>query len=184
MAGLTNLVSEELLEWFACDIDEGDAPELHLVGFATASSYGASAFCSNTRRNGRDRTFHIDAESMEATETERPDVAELVASRRASHACIGADGMSVDGVTLPLVEMFLFVDEIEFFWWPSPHWTRERVVAFFALLLRLLDVTGRGALRPDPRYPATARRRLADAMSRLIGDSRPIDLDGRRPGDS
>jgi len=184
MPGLTNRVSEELLEWFARDIDEGDAPELHLVGLRDGELVRCFSVLQQHAPQWSDREFHVDAESVDATVAERPDVAELVSSRRASYACIGADGITVDGVTLPPVEMFLFVDEIQFFWWPSPDWTRERVAAFFALLLRLMGYTEMGALRPDPRYALTARRRLAEVMSRLIGDSRPIDLGGRRPGDS
>ena len=184
MPGLTDLVPDELLEWFACEIDEGYAPELHLVGLRDGELVRCFDALQRCAPQWSDRTFHIDAEGIEATVAERPEVAELVAGRRASHACIGAHGITVDVVTLPLVEMFLFLDEIQFFWWPSPDWTRERVAAFFALMLRLLDTTQAGALRPDPAYPPEARRKLAEAMARLVGDATRIDLGDRSPGDS
>jgi hypothetical protein len=109
------------------------------------------------------RTFYIDAEGVEVTVRERPDVARLVAQGRASHACVGAEGIAVAGVELPLVETFLFVDEMQLFWWPDATWTPERVAAFFALLMRLLTLAPAAYLRPDPRYPATTRRTLVSS---------------------
>ena len=83
---MTNM-DPRLVDWFADEQDEGDAPEPHLVGL---------------RPGDLERSF------------------------------------AVDGVELPLVEMFLSPEEIEFFWWPDREWSAERVAAFFGLLARLL----------------------------------------------
>jgi hypothetical protein len=109
---------------------------------------------------------------------DRPDVAQLVARRRASHACLGAEGIAVDGVELPLVEMFLDVDEMQFFWWPDASWTPERVAAFFLLVIRLLALAPATRLRPDPRYPAASRRRLGELIGRVLGDPSRLDYAG------
>ena len=112
------------------------------------------------------------------TVREKPDVAQLVAQGRASHACLGAEGIAVDGVELPLLEMFLFVDELQFFWWPDASWTPERVAAFFALVRRLLALAPAAYLRPDPRYPATSRRTLGELIGRVLGDPSRLDYAG------
>ena len=51
---------------------------------------------------------------------------------------VGAERIAIGGVELPLVEMFLFTDEVQFFWWPGAEWTPRRVAGFFALLAQML----------------------------------------------
>jgi hypothetical protein len=74
--------------------------------------------------------------------------------------------------------MFLFPEEIQFFWWPDARWTRDRVAAFFALMMRLLALAPPASLRPDPRYPATSRRTLGDLVARVLGDPSRLDYGG------
>lgn len=170
-------LAPELLEWFRVEIDEGDSPELHLVGLTQGELSTCFAAIQQLGPRWSSRTFHIDDEGVDVTVAERPEVAELVASGRASHACLGAEGITVAGIELPLLEMFLFADEIEFFWRPSPNWTPERVAAFFALLERLLALAPEAALRPDPRYPPGARRVLGEHIARVLGDPSRVDTD-------
>ena len=101
------------------------------------------------------------------TVREKPDVAQLVAQGRASHACLGAEGIAVDGVELPLLEMFLFVDELQFFWWPDASWTPERVAVFFALVRRLL------ALAPAAYLRQTLGTRVVPSAARRCDDLKP-----------
>ena len=178
LAVIRERLDPELVAWFGDEEDVGDAPELHLVGLAP----GELVECFETIRSlgarWNDRTFYIEDEQVDVTVAERPEVAELVAADRASHTCIGAEGITVDGVELPLLEMFLDADEIEFFWWPDPEWTAERVAALFALLLRLLEIAPAAALRPDPRYPIDARRRLGRLIARAIDNESRLDYGG------
>jgi hypothetical protein len=172
-------LAPELVDWFACEIDKGDAPELHLVGLQPGDLERCFAAIVERAPEWNDRTFHIDDEGVDVTVREKPDVAQLVAQGRASHACLGAEGIAVDGVELPLLEMFLFVDELQFFWWPDASWTPERVAAFFALVRRLLALAPAAYLRPDPRYPATSRRTLGELIGRVLGDPSRLDYAGR-----
>jgi hypothetical protein len=165
----------ELVEWFAREIDKGDAPELHLVGLQAGDLERCFAAIAEPAPRWNDRTFHIDDEGVDVTVQERPDVAQLVARGRASQACLGAEGITVDGVELPLVEMFLFVDEMWFFWWPGAGWTADTVAAFFALVMRLLALAPTASLRPDPRYPTTSRRTLGEHIGRVLGDPSRLD---------
>ena len=75
------------------------------------------------------------------------------------------DGITVDGVELPTLSMFIHRDAIQFFWDAGPPWTERHVGAFLALLAQLLDVAPEAALRPDPSYPEP--RRLL--LGRLFG---------------
>jgi hypothetical protein len=160
----------QLVDWFAREIDKGDAPQLHLVGLRGDDLERCFAAIAQRTARWNDRTFHIDDEGVDVTVQERPEVARLVAQRRASNACLGTEDIVVDGVQLPLVEMFLFPDEIQFFWWPDAGWTPDRVAAFFALLERLLALAPAASLQPDTRYPAGNRRTLADLIARVLGD--------------
>jgi hypothetical protein len=162
----------ELVDWFRTEIDKGDAPELHLVGLQPGELVRCFDAIGRSGARWNDRTFYL--EGSDVTVAERPDVASLVAHGRADHACVGAHGITVQGVELPLLEMFLFSDEIRFFWWPGADWTTERAAALFGLLDRLLTLAPGATLHPDPRYPEPARRRLADLISQLIsGPCRP-----------
>jgi hypothetical protein len=160
----------ELIDWFASEINKGDAPELHLVGLRPGDLERCFAAIVELGPQWNDRTFYIDDEGVDVTVHERPDVARLVAQGHAHHACIGAERITVDGVELPLLEMFVDADEVMFFWWPSPAWTPERVAAFLALVKRLLALAPAASLQPDPRYPAASRRRLAELIGRALGD--------------
>jgi hypothetical protein len=171
-------LAPELVDWFACEIDQSDAPELHLVGLQAGELERCFAAIVELSPRWNDRTFHIDDEGVDVTVHERPDVAQLVARGHASHACLGSEGIAVDGVELPLVEMFLFVDEMQFFWWPDASWTPHRVAAFFALVMRLLALAPAASLRPDPRYTATNRRRLGELIGRVLGDPSRLDYAG------
>jgi hypothetical protein len=171
-------LAPELVDWFACEIDKGDAPELHLVELQAGDLERCFAAIVELGPRWNDRTFHIDDEAVDVTVRERPDVAQLVAQGRASHACLGAEGIVVGGVNLPLVEMFLFVDEMQFFWWPDDSWTPDRVAAFFALVMRLLALAPAASLRPDPRYPTTTRRTLGELIGRVLGDPSRLDYAG------
>jgi hypothetical protein len=174
--GLPNELPPELREWFSVEIDLGDAPELHLVGLEAAEFVR----CFDTLRRyagiWSSRTFHIDAENADVTIGERPDVAELVVRREVSVACVGTDNFEVDGVRLPLIDMFLYPHEIQFFWWPSDEWQPEQIGAFFRLLTELLDLAPAAELSVDPRYPEPSRRRLGRAVGRSIGKPSRIRL--------
>ena len=174
----------ELVEWFSSDVDEGDAPELHVVGLRDGDLVRCFDVLQQHAPCWSDRRFHLDDERVDVTVDERPDVAELVASGRVTYACIGAEAISIDGVVLPLLEMFLYADEMQFFWWPGDAWTRERVAAFFMLLLELIGIADGARLRPDPRYSLPARRALGEAMSKVVGTTERLDLDARLPGTS
>ncbi len=167
----------ELVAWFAVEEDESYAPELHLVGLKPGELVRCFEILSRGAR-WNDRTFHVDAEAIDVTVDERPDVAELVAHGSASHACIGAEGIRVGDTELPLLEMFLVDDEIQFFWWPRPAWTTERVAALFALMARLLTVAPSARLRPDPIYSPAIRHRLGRGIARIVGENR-LDYGGR-----
>jgi hypothetical protein len=155
---------------------KGDAPELHLVGLKAAEFVR----CFDTLRlhagPWSSRTFHIDVENAEVTIADRPDVAELVVRREVSVACVGTDAFEVDGVRLPLVDMFLYPHEIQFFWWPSDEWQPEQIGAFFRLLTKLLDFAPTAELSVDPRYPESSRRRLGKAVGRFIGQPSRVAL--------
>jgi hypothetical protein len=169
--------SRELLEWFDTEVDEGDAPELHLTGLLAGDLSRCFSVIAGGSPRWSDRTFHIDADARDYTVSQRPDVAELVASGQAPFACIGAEGIKIAGVELPLLEMFLFASAIQFFWWPSSAWTVERVSAFFALLVDLLKAAPTSKLTPDPRYPAASRRRLVAAIAAFIGEPARVDAE-------
>ncbi len=168
--GVRARLAPELVDWFAREIDRGDAPELHLVGLQPGDLERCFAAIAESAPKWNDRTYHIDAEGVDVTLHERPEAARLVAQGRASHACLGAERIVVDGIELPLVEMFLFADEIQFFWWPDAAWTPERVAAFFVLIGRLLALAPAASLRPDPRYPADSRRRRGELIGSALGD--------------
>jgi hypothetical protein len=172
---LRTRLAPELVEWFADDVDIGDAPELHLVGLQPGELERCFAAIGELAPRWNDRTFHLDDEGIDVTVRERPDVAQLVAERRASYACLGAEGIVVEGVELPLVEMFLYVEEIQFFWWPDVAWTPDRVAAFFALVTQLLALAPAASLRPDPRYPPASRQALGELIGRVIGDASRVD---------
>lgn len=139
-------------------------PELHLVGL-TADQVAAVV-------------AHLDR--LGAEWDERPDVAALVA--RGEHVCVGADGITVDGTTLPCVSMFVYPDSIEFFWDAGRPWTERHVESFLALLAQILGLAPEAALRPDPSYREEQRRLLG----RLIGDAvgRPDRIDLGEPASS
>jgi hypothetical protein len=176
VAALRERLEPGLVEWFRPQEDDaGDGPELHLVGLREGDLVACFAAIAESRPRWNDRTFYIDDEEIDVTVEQRPDVAELVAAGRSSVACVGAQGIAVEGVELPLVEMFLLPEEIELFWWPSFEWSPERVAAFFALMLRLLELAPAAALRPDPRYTSEARRTLGALIARLLGDDARLD---------
>jgi hypothetical protein len=165
----SNDLPSELVEWFSVEINLGDAPELHLVGLEDDELLRCFAVLQARAAGWSRRTFHIDAQGIDVTVGDRPDVAELVLTRQASFACIGTDQLDLNGVRLPLLEMFLYPSEIQFFWWPSPDWTPERIAAFLGLLVELLDLAPTAALLPDTRYPAAGRERLARALVSYLG---------------
>ena len=171
-------LAPELVDWFACGIDKGDAPELHLVGLQPGDLERCFAAVVELAPRWNDRTFHIDDEGVDVTVRERPEVAQLVAHGRASHPCLGAEGLTVDGVELPLVEMFLFVDEMQFFWSPDGSWAPARVAVFFVLVMRLLALAPAAYLRPDPRYPAARRRTLGELIGHVLGDPSRLEYAG------
>jgi len=173
---LSDDLPPELREWFSVEIDMGDAPELHLVGLETTEFVRCFDTLRRYAGTWSGRTFHIDAENADVTIAERPDVAELVARREVSVACVGTDALEVDGVRLPLVDMFLSPQEIQFFWWPSDEWQPDRIAAFFRLLTELLDLAPAAELSVDPRYPKDSRRRLGRAVGRFIGKPSRIQL--------
>jgi hypothetical protein len=167
----------ELVQWFSVEVDQGDAPELHLAGLEADGLVRCFAVLHAHADKWSARTFHIDAEGIDVTVVDRPEVAELVVSRQVGVACVGTDELDVDGVRLPLVEMFLYPSEIQFFWWPSAQWKAERITAFLGLLVELLDLAPGSELRPDPRYLAPARSALGRALASYIG--RPSQVSPR-----
>ncbi|HEV2811677.1 MAG TPA: hypothetical protein VGW10_00380 [Solirubrobacteraceae bacterium] len=165
----------ELVFYFADEEDAaGDAPELHLDRLGPRDLVRCFDAIVEHGARWNDRTFYIEDEDVDVTVAERPEVAELVAAGRVHGPCIGAEGIAVDGVELPLVEMFLHEDEINFFWWPDAAWTDERVAAFFVLLVRLLDLAPAAVLLPDRRYSPEVRRELAAMFARVIGDAERV----------
>jgi hypothetical protein len=121
-----------------------------------------------THRGARwnDRTFSLDAEGIDVTVSQRPDVAALVVSGQAGHACVGADGIGLDGVELPTLSMFIYSDSIEFFWETGPPWREGHVPVFLAIMRELLDLAPDAALRPDPALLEEFRTALGDAIGR------------------
>lgn len=176
IAELRARLDPELVEWFS---DEeaagGDAPELHLTGLGPGDLERCFAALVERGARWNDRTFYIEDEEVDVTVDERPEVAELVAAGRTASSCIGAEGITVDGVELPLVEMFLYVDEIQFFWWPRAAWTEERVAAFFALMMRLLELAPGAVMRVDPRYAPEPRQWYGAMIARVIGNQTRVE---------
>lgn len=158
----------ELVEWFSVDVDEGDFPELHLAGLERDELVGCFSVMQSLASGWSDRTFHIDDPGIDVTVGERPDVAELVLAGQVSVACVGTDQIEVQGVRLPLVDMFLYPSQIQFFWRPGEWWTPERIAGFLGLLVGFLDLAPGAELRPDPRYPTAARERLGRALGAYI----------------
>ena len=161
-------VDRRLVEEFTDTGDEQPGnvqPEVHVVGLSGRDVVALVGHLNRLGATWNEQTFHLDAEGIDVTVSERPDVAELVVAGRAAYACVGADGITVDGVELPTLSMFIHRDAIQFFWDAGPPWTERHVGAFLALLAQLLDVAPEAALRPDPSYPEP--RRLL--LGRLFG---------------
>lgn len=175
--GSLDSLPPQLLEWFSVEIDEGDKPELHLIGLADGDLPRCFDVLQRHVACWSDRTFYVDAEQRDFSVQQRPDVADLVTNGAASFACIGAQGMMVSGIELPLVEMFLFKNQIQFFWSPSPAWTAEGVAAMFQLLNELLDISAESRLVPDPRYPEQSRRSLGAAIAAFLGEPTRVAVD-------
>lgn len=162
-------IPAELVEWFSVEVDLGDFPELHLAGLERDELVKCFRVMQSLASGWSDRTFHIDAQGIDLTVGDRPDVAELVLAGQVSVACVGTDQIEMQSVRLPLVEMFLYPSEIQFFWRPGKSWTPERIATFLGLLIGFLDLAPRSELRPDPRYPAAARERLGRALAAYTG---------------
>lgn len=171
-----NDLPPELQEWFSVDVDQGDKPELHLVGLEVSEFLRCFDVLRRCAGSWSDRTFHIDAEHADVTMAQRPDVAELVARGEVTVACVSTDGLSVNGVDLPLIEMFLYPHEIQFFWRPSEEWEPERVAAFFSLLHDLLGLAPAAQLAVDTRYPRSSRERLGAAAGEFLGQPARVRL--------
>ncbi len=167
----------ELLEWFSVEVDVGDAPELHLIGLVGGDLLRCFNILQSHRPHWTDRTFFIESEGIDVNVRDRPDVAELIEAGAVPVACIGAEGLEVGGVTLPLIEMFLYPAVIEFFWWPSEQWTRASVVEFLSLVTELLAAAPSSEIEPDPRYPVSARRILGDALANYLGQRDRVRVD-------
>lgn len=180
VSDLAPRLNADLVDWFRVEIDEGDAPELHLVGLQQGDVTRCFGAFSEFEPRWTDRTFYIDDEDVDMTIHQRPELPQLLEEGRVTHACLGAERLTVDGVELPLVEMFWLVDAIEFFWWPGKAWSRRRVAAFFVLLQALLALVPTGALRPDPRYPGEARKAYGDLIAHLLGDPDRLDYGDAR----
>ena len=61
---MTNM-DPRLVDWFADEEDEGDAPELHLVGLQPGDVERSLAVLVELGARWSDRTFHIDDEEIE-----------------------------------------------------------------------------------------------------------------------
>ncbi len=158
----------ELLEWFSVEVDPGDAPELHMAGLQGNDLATCFKILQSLASGWSDRTFHLDAEGIDVTVADRPDVAELVLAREVSVACVSTDELEVNGVRLPVLGMFLYPSAIQFFWWPEKAWTAVRIATFLGLLVGFLDLAPEAELRPDPRYSPAARERLGRALGDYI----------------
>jgi hypothetical protein len=150
---------------------EGDEPgnlqpELHLIGLSGEDVVAVVEHLNGRGARWNDRTFYLDEDGIDVTVSERPDVAELVVSGQASHACVGADGIGLDGVVLPTLSMFIHPESIEFFWETGPPWREDHVPVFLTLMRELRDVAPNAALRPDPASVDQYRRALGDAIGR------------------
>ena len=168
---------DEFVGWG--DADGEDQPELHLVGLAPDDLLACLGLLEQLGASWGDWLFHIDAEGVDVRVADRPDVAELVVRGETSTPCITADGVTVDGVALPAVSMFLHPDSIEFFWDAGSAWTERRALGFLTLMARLLDTAPRASLRPDPHLPEDKRR----VVGRLVGEAinRPHRIDYANP---
>jgi hypothetical protein len=162
-------ISAELVQWFSVELDLGDFPELHLAGLERDELLKCFTVLQSLASGWSDRTFHIDAQGIDVTVGERPDVAELVRAGQVSVACVGTDQIEVQGVRLPLVDMFLYPSEIQFFWRPGPWWPPVQIATFLGLLIGFLDLAPGSELRPDPRYPVASRERLGRALGAYSG---------------
>ena len=59
------------------------------------------ALVAHLNRSGatwNEQTFHLDAEGIDVTVSERPDFTELVDASSEAYACVDANGITVDGV--------------------------------------------------------------------------------------
>ena len=150
-------------------------PELHLIGLSARDVVAIVEHLNHRGARWNDRTFHLDAEGIDVTVSERPDVAALVVGGQAGYACVGADGLGLEGVELPTLSMFIYPDSIEFFWQTGPPWEEQHVPIFLAIMRELLDLAPSAALRPDPAY----RKEHRTLIGRLIGEAigRPDRID-------
>jgi hypothetical protein len=141
-------------------------PELHLIGLSGKDVIAVVEHLNQRGAQWNDSTFHIDREGVDVTVSDRPDVAQLVVSGQAGHACVGADGIRLDETELPTLSMFIHPQSIEFFWETGSPWRAEHVPAFLALMRELLALAPNAALRPDPalvddyRHAARGRHRM------------------------
>jgi hypothetical protein len=98
--------------------------------------------------NGLDRERQLD---------EVPNAAILVAQYLADPFHFSVEGLTIDGVPLPCLGVFVFQDSIEFDYRMGADWGPPQVVAFFRLLKRLLSATKHGIVAPaeceGPPYP-------------------------------
>ena len=153
-----------VLSWFGVEIDLGDKPELHLVDLKSGELLRCFELIKTHNPEWSHRTFFIESEGRDFTVQERPDVAVLVAGGEIPYACIGASALQIGGEVLPLVEMFLYVESIQFFWSPGDDWTPATAYAFLSLLAELLDATAESRLIVDYRYPEPYRQQLRDGL--------------------
>jgi hypothetical protein len=167
---------------------EGDEPrnlqpELHLIGLSGDDV--VAVFKHLNRRGARwnDRAFYLDGEGIDVTVSEQPDVAEVVVSGQVSHACVGADGIGLDGAELPTLSMFIYPDSIEFFWETGPPWREDHVPVFLAIMRELLDLAPNASLaRTRPLSTNTARRSATPSGDPIASTTGIHCIPAARPG--
>ncbi|WP_354697178.1 hypothetical protein [Paraconexibacter sp. AEG42_29] len=175
VAAILDRFTPELLDWFCVTEEDDDAPELHVVGLRgnDLSILFQRIAADVTAWSGR--TFWLEPEELDVTVAQRPDVADLILAGRSSSVCVGALSMNIEGIEISVLEMFLYADEIQFFWWPQDgRWGPVQAAAIVRLVGELLELAPAAEVRPDPRYPEQ-QRLLAPALAQALGSGPPLD---------
>ena len=85
-------VDRRLVEEFTDTGDEQPGnvePKVHVVGLSGRDVVALVGHLNRLGATWNEQTFHLDAEGIDVTVSERPDVAELVVAGRAAYACVG-----------------------------------------------------------------------------------------------
>ncbi len=120
---------------------DGSLPGIELAGLSPQEVSAIYLFLrSRSRLSPGEPTFWDNVAERDVPVDSVPDAAALVASGWADafHLCV--EGLSVGGIGLPELGVFVFADSIELDYRMGPHWTEDAIRAFFELLFVLAGI--------------------------------------------